>query len=221
MAVSSLSQSGSLWMRVGHSSFMASWNFCTSLVGTQYLASEESKQCTQCATQRHWNPIKESVSLLYGTQAWAEPVELKPLNGKHHRFALISLMISATRQEVLKTWHRVQFYHWHSNTPASSNFCISCLFGWITFFPTSNTAVPSHSSNFSQNFSTLLMPSLSYLDPLEDFFSFLSWTAFVCVANLSVKGRESDSEWCKGRWSERERGKRERDWARESYVMYN
>ena len=66
-----------------------------------------------------------------------------------------------------------------------------------------------------------------------------SWTAVVCVADLSVKGRGRESERWEERWSEggrggerrRERGRGERgvgredegvgDWVTESYVMYN
>ena len=43
-------------------------------------------------------------------------------------------------------------------------------------------------------------------------FVLFSWTAVVCVADLSVKGRGGggESEWWEERWSEGGRGERER-----------
>ena len=57
-------------------------------------------------------------------------------------------------------------------------------------------AVSSHSSKLLLKPSSSLLPSLSYLDPLEDFVFLFSWTAVVCVADLSVtaKGRERVSD---------------------------
>ena len=64
-----------------------------------------------------------------------------------------------------------------------------------TFFPTFDTAVPPHSSELLLKPSPSLLTSLNYLDPQEDFcFVSFSWTAVVCVADLSVKEREKESE---------------------------
>ena len=105
-----------------------------------------------------------------------------------------------------------------------------------TFLATSDTAVPSHSSRLLLKPSSSLLSSLSYLDPLEDFcFCLFSWTAVVCIADLSVKGRGREREWWEERWSDGRRGEREggergqrgrerggeRPWIRESRVMYH
>ena len=67
------------------------------------------------------------------------------------------------------------------------------LFG-TTFLRSSDTAVPSHSSKLLLKPSSFL-PSLSYLDPLEEFwFVLFPLTAVVCVADLSVKGRGREGE---------------------------
>ena len=62
-----------------------------------------------------------------------------------------------------------------------------------TFLPTSHTADPSHSLKLLLKPSFSFLHFLSYLDPLEDLFLFVlfSWTAVVCVADMSVNGRES------------------------------
>ena len=62
-------------------------------------------------------------------------------------------------------------------------------------------------------YSCSLLPSLSYLDPLEDFcFCFVFMD---CVTDLLMKGRGRESERWKQRWSEGGRGKRERGGKRE------
>ena len=85
--------------------------------------------------------------------------------------------------------------------------CAPCL--EQTFLPTSDTAVPSHSSKILLKPSCSLLPILSYLDPLECFFS---WTAVVCSAKLLVIGVVRERERSEERW--RGRG-RERDRQRE------
>ena len=70
----------------------------------------------------------------YARQDWAEPVELKPLNGEHFRlYCFVSRFLVNKGNETPETWHRVRFCCWHfnSNTPSSSKFCISSLFSWV------------------------------------------------------------------------------------------
>ena len=76
------------------------------------------------------------------------------------------------------------------------------------FLPTSDTAVPSHSSKLLLKPSSLLLPSLSYLDLLQDFcFCLFSWTV-LCVLLIC--------QW-KGEGGREEGGERE---GRESYIRH-
>lgn len=62
---------------------------------------------------------------------WAEP-----LNGEHHGFGPVNFQISVTHgTRMSETWQRMRLCRWHSNysSSLSSTFCISRVFGWISF----------------------------------------------------------------------------------------
>ena len=72
-------------------------------------------------------------------QVWVEPIDFKPFNGKHGRFAPIYLKISGKQGTQLpETWHRLRYCNWHFNwsTFSSSKFCSPCCV-WLNKFQVS------------------------------------------------------------------------------------
>ena len=105
---------------------------CVGKTKTAFLKSEQPYVSTQDWVEHSGAVLKgrwmTSASVLsffvWSMQTWCnseevEPVELKPLNGEHHRFALINVQISGKQgtmtEWVPETWHTLRFTHWHSD----------------------------------------------------------------------------------------------------------
>ena len=151
------------------------------------LFSSYSSDIFQSVKKLHWLPVKERILFKIATFAFRFfDCTLPPyLSSCLSVYTPSRTLRSSSDEKNLSCarWRFMGFSH--------RSFSFRRPLSGTTFLPTSDTAVPSHSSKLRLKPSCSLLPSLSYLDPLEDLFLLVlfSWTAVVRVADLSLKGR--------------------------------